>query len=427
MSTDELANSVSSHQRRKSPSLQRILQLYWPAFARTNAMPGFVHRAAYLLAHCRTAVLGGHVKRCDQGHVLDVYYNSCRHRGCPACTATPRANWLAKWQAKMLDSPAHHVVFTVPNELVPLWRMNKSRFTSALFQAASQSLLTLLADPQFMGAKPGLLAALHTWSQTLAAHPHCHFIVTSGGLASDGTWKTAKKDCLLPCRVLMAMFRGKLLAKLRRLLTSGKLALPPERSLPQTLSLLNRLGRTVWNVRLLERYSRAEGVTIYLAKYLRGGPIGNRRILTCRQGQVKFTYLDRRDRQAPRRKTASLAAVKFLKLWAQHIPPTGLHTVRAFGLYASGSRQQLNQARAALQQPAYDPTQRSAAASQESAASLASECTTTEACPKCGSPVRIEKLPRQRLIESCWRKPIGSVTLAPRAPPTHSRPAMATP
>ena len=275
MST-QLANSVSPG-RSQSASLQRILQLHWRSFAQTHPLPGFVHRAAYLLTHCRTAVLGGHVKRCLQGHVLDVYYNSCRNRCCPACSSTLRASWLARWQAKMLDTPAHHVIFTVPNELVPLWRMNKPQFTSALFQAASDSLLTLLADPQFLGAKPGLLGALHTWSQTLAAHPHCHFIVTNGGLASDGTWKTAKKDCLLPCRVLMHMFRGKLLANLRCLLTSGQLTLPASRSQSQCLSLLNRLGRAVWNVRLLERYTRAEGVAIYLAKYLRGGPIGNQR------------------------------------------------------------------------------------------------------------------------------------------------------
>lgn len=145
-STCQLGNWCS-----QSASLQRILQLHWRSF-KTHPLPGFVHRAAYLLTHCRTAVLGGHVKRCLQGHVLDVYYNSCRNRCCPACSSTLRASWLARWQAKMLDTPAHHVIFTVPNELVPLWRMNKPQFTSALFQAASDSLLTLLADPQFLGA-----------------------------------------------------------------------------------------------------------------------------------------------------------------------------------------------------------------------------------------------------------------------------------
>jgi hypothetical protein len=30
----------------------------------------------------------------------------------------------------------------------------------------------LLADPKYLGAQPGMLAALHTWDQTLLMHPH---------------------------------------------------------------------------------------------------------------------------------------------------------------------------------------------------------------------------------------------------------------
>jgi len=88
----------------------------------------------------------------------------------------------------MLDTSAMQIVFTLPSELSKLWKFNKQLIANLLFNSAKDSLLTLLADPQFLGAKPGLLAALHTWSQTLAAHPHVHFIVTFGGLASDGTW-----------------------------------------------------------------------------------------------------------------------------------------------------------------------------------------------------------------------------------------------
>src|SRR5215471_13894436 len=43
--------------------------------------------------------------------------------------------------------------------------------------------------PQYLGAQPGLLAALHTWSQTLVLHPHVHCLVTGGGLTPDGHWK----------------------------------------------------------------------------------------------------------------------------------------------------------------------------------------------------------------------------------------------
>ena len=56
----------------------------------------------------------------------------------------------------------------------PLWLTNVQVMTTLLFQAVRDTLCTLLADPQYLGAQPGILAALHTWSQTLVLHPHVH-------------------------------------------------------------------------------------------------------------------------------------------------------------------------------------------------------------------------------------------------------------
>jgi hypothetical protein len=44
--------------------------------------------------------------------------------------------------------------------------------TTLLFQAVRDTLGTLLADPKYLGAQPGILMALHTWSQTLVLHQH---------------------------------------------------------------------------------------------------------------------------------------------------------------------------------------------------------------------------------------------------------------
>ena len=58
-----------------------------------------------------------------------------------------------------------------------------------------------------------MLAALHTWGQTLVLHPHLHCLVTGGGW--DGAqWRAVRTGYLLPARVVMPLFRGKLLAAL---------------------------------------------------------------------------------------------------------------------------------------------------------------------------------------------------------------------
>lgn len=114
------------------------------------------------LVQYQTAVLGGHVKQCDQcGHKVCVY-NSCRNRHCPKCQAGARAAWLQAREAEVLDVEYFHVVFTLPHELAPLALQNPRTVYGMLFRAASETLLTLASDPEHLGAKLGGLTLLHT-------------------------------------------------------------------------------------------------------------------------------------------------------------------------------------------------------------------------------------------------------------------------
>ncbi len=231
-------------------TVQAILQEHYEAFAARYPLAPYQRAAAEALRDCRTAALGGHWRSCPNGHVHTAHFNSCHHRSCPQCASLPRQQWLAGWQERLLDCPHAHLVFTTPPELIPLWRYNKRLYTGLLFHAAADAVRELLADPKYLGAVPGLLAGLHTWGQELPLHIHVHLLVTWGGLTADGQWREPIKSCLLPRRVLMAVFRGKLRAALAKALDRGELALPPDRTAAQIRGLLNRVGRLVWNVKL---------------------------------------------------------------------------------------------------------------------------------------------------------------------------------
>src|SRR5262249_50836660 len=156
------------------------------------------------------------------------------------------------------------------------WLANVSVMTTLLFQAVRDTLGTLLADSTYLGAQPGILAALHTWRQTLVLHPHLHCLVTGGGLTPAGQWVAARHAVLPPAGVVMAVFRGKMVAAIRQTFARGELVLPAALRPQQVLNLLNRLGhprKTKWNVRIMERYRHGAGVVTYLARYLRGGPL----------------------------------------------------------------------------------------------------------------------------------------------------------
>ena len=246
-----------------------------------------------------------------------------------ACRASPRR--------------LHHVVFTTPHELNPLWQYNQRLFCQLLFRAVADSLAELLADPQFLGARPGILAALHTWNQQLLTHIHIHAIVTAGGLDAQGNWRKATRECLLPRQVLMIKFRGKFRAFLLEHLE--KLKLPAGTTVLQWRNQLNRLGRLPWNVKLMERYEHGRGVINYLARYLRGGPIGNKRLLGQADGKIAFRYRLPADYgQRAGHSVLRLHPHDFLKRLLQHVPPSGLRTVRGYGLYSGNQHSGLDQA-----------------------------------------------------------------------------------
>ena len=103
---------------------------------------------------CRTAVLGGHLYECDRcGHRVKVF-NSCRNRSCPKCQATARAKWLADREAELLPVPYFHVTFTLPQQIGRLALQNPRQIYTILFQAASETLLTIAADPSSPWQKP---------------------------------------------------------------------------------------------------------------------------------------------------------------------------------------------------------------------------------------------------------------------------------
>lgn len=338
-------------------TLQDIFQAGFPDYERTHPLPPHVRTAARAIMRCRTAALGGHVQSCPNGHVSRIWYNSCRHRSCPQGAFLQIERWLAKQQARLLGCDHYHVIFTIPHDLNPVWLANVPRMTSLLFPAVRDTLCALLGDPKYLGAQPGIIAGLHTWGQTLVLHPHIHCLVTGGGLTPSGQWVTVRNGYLLPSGVVMAVFRGKLIAALRRGWQCGDFHLPEAMRPQQFLNLLNRLGhkqKTRWNVRIMERYPHGHGIATYLARYLRGGPMKNARLVSFDGNQVTFRYQNNHDTPAGgtgRLELMRLPLGDFLQRVLLHVPAPHTQVVRFYGLYHSSKAEALASRRAHLGQP----------------------------------------------------------------------------
>lgn len=316
-------------------TLQTIFQDAYSSYEQAHPLPAHVRRAARAIMQCRTAALGGHIQACPDGHVERIWYNSYRHRSCPQCADRQPERWLALQRARLLACEHYHVIFTVPHDLHPLWLAHVPVMTTLLFQSVRATLLALRADPQYLGAQPGLLAALHTWSQTLVLHPHVHALVTGGGLPPTGQWQAVRYGFLLPVRVVMAVFRGKLLAAIRHGLAREELVLPAGLALQRFLNLLNRLGhprKTKWNVHIRERYRHGAGVVTSLARYLRGAPLKNTRLVAYDGARVTFTCRPRQEEAdgiRPATPGITLAVADFLQRWLLHVPMPQTRVVRS--------------------------------------------------------------------------------------------------
>jgi hypothetical protein len=162
---------------------------------------------------------------------------------------------------------------------------------------------------------------------------------------------------LLPARVVMAVFRGKLLAAIRQALAREDLTLPEGMRPQPFLHLLNRLGhphKTKWHVPIRERYRHGAGVVTSLARYLRGGPIKNARLVAYDGARVTCTGRARPeeadgDRPSAPRLTLSVADV--LQRWLLHVPVPQTRVVRSYGLYHPTQAEALAVCRAHLGQP----------------------------------------------------------------------------
>jgi hypothetical protein len=295
------------------------------------------------IAHCRTAALGGHVEACEDCGHWRIAYNSCRNRHCPKCQGAAARTWLAAREADLLPVGYFHVVFTLPAEVAAIAFYNKAVVYDLLFRAAAETMLTIAADPRFLGARIGVTAVLHTWGSALTHHPHLHMIVPGGGIAPDGQrWISARPAFLLPVRVLGKLFRRLFLTQLIALFDAGKLAvfgdLARFADRRAFLRYLAPVRNKRWVVYAKPPFAGPEAVLAYLSRYTHRVAISNQRLLAFDQTGVTFRYKDYRREGADRQRVMTLGADEFIRRFLLHLLPLGFHRIRHYGLLAASAR-----------------------------------------------------------------------------------------
>jgi Putative transposase/Transposase zinc-binding domain len=322
-----------------------IFRDHGPAWREANAGHVSLDQLKVMSAieSCRTAALGGHVARCETcSHTL-IAYNSCRNRHCPKCQGAAANEWLAEREVELLPVPYFHVVFTLPAAIADIAYQNKAVIYDLLFKASAETLITIAADPQHLGARVGVLSVLHTWGSALTHHPHVHMIVPGGGISLDGKrWISCRPSFFLPVRVLSRLFRRLFLEKLVAAHQSGKLQFfgshAPLMDAQAFAAYLAPLRKTEWVVYSKRPFGGPQEVLRYLARYTHRVAISNRRLIALDEKGVTFKWKDYRREGPERYKVMTLAIHEFIRRFLLHVLPAGFHRIRYYGLLASNTR-----------------------------------------------------------------------------------------
>jgi hypothetical protein len=306
------------------PSVADVLRqhggTYLERFGAT--MPAEHKKVLQALGACRTAALGTIVYECVSCGRTHVMGRSCGNRHCPTCQQGKTKAWLEKQAAQLLPCPYFLVTFTLPAALRSFMRSHQRLAYAALFEASSEALKKLAADPKHLGSRRcGFFGVLHTWGRTLDYHPHVHYVVPGGALSKDGSqWRPSRIDFFLPVRALSVLFRAKF------------------RDAMKAAGLYSQIHPAVWRQDWVV-HSRPAGdgraSLKYLAPYVFRVALSDRRIVSFDDQTVTFSY---RKSGSNRWRQMTLAAMEFIRRFLQHVLPSGFQKVRHYGFLSPNSR-----------------------------------------------------------------------------------------
>lgn len=341
-------------------------------------------KTAAMLAGCRTPAMGTYIDYCPQcKKVVGVRYCSCNNRNCPCCQYPMQLKWVQLRESEVIEGvPYFHIVLTLPHVMNPLVAANPKLLLGILFRSSSQAVIEMCMDPNRLGAKPGIISVLHTWTQDLRAHYHVHMICSAGGVNADGNFVVLKSmginepngsseadtdeelyemessecmsendDCqadkkkntsgfFLPLKALTSLFRGKYMAGLRSLYTQHKLRFP------SSLDHLNdpeewkmfcgKLYEAKWIGYLHSTFNGNGNAIEYLARYTFRTAISNSRIKAYDGKNVTFQV---RDNEHPGNHILKeLDVHEFITRFLAHVLPKGFTRVRFYGFLANGQK-----------------------------------------------------------------------------------------
>jgi hypothetical protein len=168
-----------------------------------------------------------------------------------------------------------------------------------LFASVNETLQAFAKDPQWrLNGQLGIIAVLHTWSQTLLDHFHLHCLVPACAFSPEqDKWNPSRESFLFRIDSLAKEFSKRYLLKLEKAYKKNKLIFPGKTASAGSektfAEMIYNLSTTKWITYAKRPFAGPEQVLEYLGRYTHRVAISNNRLIAIENGQVTFTYRDR--------------------------------------------------------------------------------------------------------------------------------------
>lgn len=376
------------------PTVGLILRDNLPWIMSNKDFSAEQRQAAVMIAECKTPALGTYVDYCPNcDKVIAVRNRSCNNRNCPGCQYPLQEKWIQLRKNEVIEgTPYFHVILTLPHELNDLVEANSKLLLGNLLRSSSQAVIEMCEDPKRLGAKPGIISVVHTWTQDLRLHYHVHMICSGGGIDPSGKYvsletlypeasaatdsinsegtsdndasildlldelessseeatntddtklkKNLSAGFFLPFMALKAKFRGKFMAELRLLYNQNRLRFPSNLDYLndpyEWAAFCDKLYRLTWVGDITQTFNGNGNAIEYLARYTFRTAISNSRIKEYDGKQVSIAV--RNNNEPGKKDIVQLEVHEFIRRYLKHILPKGFTRVRFYGFLANGQK-----------------------------------------------------------------------------------------
>jgi len=315
------------------------------------------------MLRCRDPEYGFLTYKCPQCGKIETVPLTCKSRICTSCGKKHADEWAEKLASTLYSVPHRHMVFTIPEQLRPLFKANHS-LLKVLMDAVSRTLKRTIRDRR--KATPGLIAVLHPYGKVINLNPHVHALATEGGLTKRGEWVSVK---YIEYRKLRKIYQFELLTAIKKHTPKT----------PQNSRFIDNLFKNHpegFYVRAKRKVPQSERKTVarYIGRYIRHPAIAESRITDFNPQTNTVTFWYRNGEEESRfMEKVVMPAMEFIDRLVRLIPDKNLKLVRYYGLYSRRTMGKLRKILTPLSREIPETKPRKGLVK----------------CPECGTPMKL--------------------------------------